>query len=280
MKNKAIAFVGDSLGRQQFQSMMCMVTGGEDFNNSEVKNVGEEYDLALPPGAIRPNGWAYRFPITNTTILYYWSATLSNLEQINTTTSQNPDVKIAMHLDKPPDFLTKYIHQFDVLVLNTGHHWNKRKLQKNHRVFYVNGYPNQDKSLNDFGRAKNFTVHSIVNWVDGEMRYNPKLKAFFRSTSPRHFFNGEWNTGGSCNNTVPMSRGNQVLLDGSSDGVVESAVKGTKVKILDVTALSELRDEGHKARYSVVGTSGGYDCLHWCLPGIPDTWNEILAAQM
>lgn len=22
------------------------------------------------------------------------------------------------------------------------------------------------------------------------------------------------------------------------------------------------------------------DCTHWCLPGVPDTWNEIVYAQM
>ncbi|KAK7275352.1 hypothetical protein RIF29_16465 [Crotalaria pallida] len=38
MQDKTIAFIGDSLGRQQFQSLRCMVTGGEE--SSEVVNVG------------------------------------------------------------------------------------------------------------------------------------------------------------------------------------------------------------------------------------------------
>ncbi|KAJ8629865.1 hypothetical protein MRB53_023188 [Persea americana] len=29
----------------------------------------------------------------------------------------------AMHLDRPPAFLQHYLHRFNVLVLNTGHHW-------------------------------------------------------------------------------------------------------------------------------------------------------------
>ena len=70
------------------------------------------------------------------------------------------------------------------------------------------------------------------------------------------------------------------MQDGSSDPVIEGAVKGTKVKILDITSISKLRDEGHISRYSIRGTTDVNDCLHWCLPGIPDTWNDLLIAQI
>ena len=62
MQDKTIAFVGDSLGRQQFQSLMCMATGGEE--SPEVEDVGWQYGLVKRRGAIRPDGWAYRFPKT------------------------------------------------------------------------------------------------------------------------------------------------------------------------------------------------------------------------
>ena len=115
MQDKTIALVGDSLGRQQFQSLMCMVTGGEE--RPEVEDVGWKYGLVIPPGAIRPHGWAFWFPHTNTTILYYWSASLCGIEPIN---ANDPGTNFAMHLDRPPDFLMRFLHQFDVMVLNTG----------------------------------------------------------------------------------------------------------------------------------------------------------------
>ena len=92
--------------------------------------------------------------------------------------------------------------------------------------------------------------------------------------------NGEWNTGGSCDNTTPLTVGSEVLQDRSSDPGAEGAVKGTKVKLLDITAFSELRNEGHISKYGSKANAGVQDCLHWCLPGIPDTWNEILSAQL
>jgi hypothetical protein len=48
------------------------------------------------------------------------------LEQLINTTSY------ALHLDRPERFLKKYLHCFDTLVINTGHHWSKARFSKNH----------------------------------------------------------------------------------------------------------------------------------------------------
>lgn len=275
MQDKTLAFIGDSLGRQQFQSLMCMITGGKE--SPDVTSVGWKYGLVKARGALRPDGWAYWFPGTNTTILYYWSASLCDLEPLN---SVNPTMDYAMHLDRPPAFLRRFLNKFDVLVLNTGHHWNRGKLKANRWVMHVGGVPNTDTKIAEIGGAKNLTIHSIVKWVDSQLPKYPGLKAFYRTISPRHFFNGDWNTGGSCDNTTPLSDGKEVLKDESLDPVAVAAVKGTRVKLLDITASSQLRDEGHISRYSIRATPGVQDCLHWCLPGIPDMWNEILFAQL
>uniref|UniRef100_A0A7C9EC47 Uncharacterized protein n=1 Tax=Opuntia streptacantha TaxID=393608 RepID=A0A7C9EC47_OPUST len=272
MRNKTLAFIGDSLGRQQFQSMMCMLSGGKE--KSDAIDVGWEYGLVKTRGAIRPDGWAYRFPRTNTTVLFYWSACLCDLQKLN---ESDPKSEVAMHLDRPPSFLSRYLDRFDVVVLNTGHHWNIGKLEANHWVIHIGGVPNPNKDLVE---AKDFTIHSIVKWMDSQLPRHPNLRAFYRSISPRHFFNGDWNTGGTCNNTIPLSRGKEVLKEESSDPVAALALKGTNVTFLDITALSELRDEAHISKYTIRPSPGMEDCLHWCLPGIPDTWNEILFAQL
>lgn len=275
MRHKTIAFVGDSLGRQQFQSLMCMVTGGK--TSLPVEDSSKEFGLVKARGAVRPNGWAYRFPSSNTTILFYWSASLCELQPLN---KSNPATNYAMHLDRPVTFLKQFLDRFDVLILNTGHHWNRGKFKTNRWEMYVDGTPNTNKRLAEIRNAKNLTIYSIVRWLDSELLRRPKLKAFFRTLSPRHFVNGDWNTGGSCDNTVPLAGGSEVVQDGSSDIVTAGAVNGTRVKILDITALSQLRDEAHISKYNAKSSEGVHDCLHWCLPGVPDAWNEILFAQL
>ncbi|XP_038991536.1 protein trichome birefringence-like 16 [Hibiscus syriacus] len=273
MQNRTLAFVGDSLGRQQFQSLMCMITAGKE--SPDVLDVGPEFGLVIPLGGKRPNGWAYRFPSTNTTVLYYWSSTLCDLEPLN---PKDPQTEYAMHLDRPPAFLRDFLHRIDVLVLNSGHHWNRGKLRANKWIMYVGGESNTNRKIADMGSAKNFTIHSTIKWLNSQLPKHPHLKAFYRSISPRHFVNGDWNTGGSCNNTTPMSIGKEVLQDESSDHGAAGAVRGTGIKLLDITALSQVRDEGHISRFSLTASPGVQDCLHWCLPGVPDTWNEILFA--
>lgn len=50
------------------------------------------------------------------------------------------------------------------------------------------------------------------------------------------------------------------------------------VYLLDITFLSQMRKDAHPSKYS--GDHSGTDCSHWCLPGLPDTWNDLLYAAL
>ncbi|CAI7838374.1 unnamed protein product, partial [Closterium sp. NIES-53] len=54
------------------------------------------------------------------------------------------------------------------------------------------------------------------------------------------------------------------------------------VHLLNITALTASRPDAHKSRWhggaSREGEQG--DCVHWCLPGVPDTWNDLLYAHI
>ncbi|KQK00092.1 protein trichome birefringence-like 14 isoform X3 [Brachypodium distachyon] len=287
MRHKTLAFVGDSLGRQQFQSMMCIATGGK--HSPEVEDVSRKYGLVKAPNAFSPaGGSAYRFPSTNTTILFYWSATLSELQPLQNTTSsartkKKTTTSYALHLDRPAEFLKQHLHSFDALVLNTGHHWSRQKFIRNHWELYDGGKPVIRKgkaAANFFTDARNAKLHNIARWLDAELLRRPGMKVFLRTMSPDHFVDGGWDTGGRCEDTAPLSGGSEVSGDRSGDLAAEHAVNGTRVKLLDVTAISRLRSEGHISNHSVGAQREKYDCLHWCLPGVPDLWNELLFAQI
>ncbi|XP_051209262.1 protein trichome birefringence-like 14 isoform X2 [Lolium perenne] len=204
---------------------------------------------------------------------------LCELEPLTNTTSLS--TSYALHLDRPARFLKKYLHSFDTLVLNTGHHWNKVKFSQNNWELYADGKPLVKGTLpEDLSPFRNLRLHNIVRWLDSELIHRPHMKVFLRTNSPSHFLHGDWNTGGSCNSTTPLSSGSEVFGDHSGDLPAEHAVTGTRVKLLDITSISQLRSEAHVADHTLNSQSVKYDCSHWCLPGIPDTWNEILFAQI
>ena len=77
----------------------------------------------------------------------------------------------------------------------------------------------------------------------------------------------------------PWSKTNGREKSSISDNIVK-VVKQMKVSVdlLHVTRMGAFRSDGH------VGTWGDNpsvpDCSHWCLPGVPDMWNEILLSRL
>lgn len=66
--------------------------------------------------------------------------------------------------------------------------------------------------------------------------------------------------------------------------VVDNVIRGMSnpASLLDITMLSELRKDGHPSIYSGdlspqqrANPDHSADCSHWCLPGLPDTWNQL-----
>jgi hypothetical protein len=59
---------------------------------------------------------------------------------------------------------------------------------------------------------------------------------------------------------------------------------GGVAQLLDITRLSELRRDAHPSIYHVGPSQprpiNRQDCSHWCLPGLPDTWNQLLSAAL
>jgi hypothetical protein len=278
MRNKVVAFVGDSIGRQQFQSLMCMLTGGDD--DVPVEDVGRRYGLVKKKGELRAEGMAQRFVESNTTVIYYWSATLCEVEPLD---KARKDTEYAMHLDRPAAFVQKHIGAMDVLVLNTGHHWNRGKMRANKWVMHVAGKPvgAQDRVMRDLGAARNFTMQKVAEWLDEHLAQQIDTRralVYMRSLSPRHFFDGDWDSGGRCDaGFVPVESKN-ISGRAVSDPGAESATFGTRIRLLNVTYISQFRDEAHISKYRPGQT--GQDCLHWCLPGVPDVWNELLYAEI
>lgn len=91
---------------------------------------------------------------------------------------------------------------------------------------------------------------------------------------------GEASTKNCYQQTQPISGSTYPGGPLPAQSVVKNTLGGMSkpVYLLDITLLSQLRKDAHPSAYS--GDHTGMDCSHWCLAGLPDTWNQILYAVL
>ena len=101
--------------------------------------------------------------------------------------------------------------------------------------------------------------------------------------------NGTWNEGGSCDtDTAPETDYTKMEPEPPpnnkfiSDVVNQLESADRKAQFLNISYLTEFRIDAHPSSHREPGTPSDapQDCSHWCLPGVPDTWNELLCAQL
>lgn len=102
---------------------------------------------------------------------------------------------------------------------------------------------------------------------------------------------GQWNSGGACDSqTVPIHNETYLRPYPPTMTVLEKVLKGMKTDVtyLNVTKMTDFRKDGHPSIYRKQNLTPEerrsplrfQDCSHWCLPGIPDAWNEVLYADL
>lgn len=266
IRGKRLVFVGDSINRNQWESMLCLLRSAV----SDPSRVREARGRRITKERGHYN---FKFMDYHCSVEYYVSHFLVHESKGRVGQRRVKTLRIDA-IDRS----SSRWRGADILVFNTAHWWSHYKTKAG-----VNYYQEGDQVHPhlDVSPAFRKALMTWASWVDQHATPG-KTQVFFRSYSPSHFRGGEWNAGGHCKES------NQPLNDTSGrpnpekNMIVEQVVKQMRnpVTILNITSLSGLRIDGHPSVYGRSpgkGTPKGIeDCSHWCLPGVPDTWNELL----
>ncbi|XP_030481229.2 protein trichome birefringence-like 13 isoform X2 [Cannabis sativa] len=277
-RDTAIGFVGDSLNRNMFVSLFC-----------SLKRVSNDVKKWRPAGADR----GFTFLRYNLTIAYHrtnllarygrWSANANGgaLESLGYKEGYRVDVDI------PEGTWENALTFHDILIFNTGHWWwapSKFDPVKSPMLFFERAQPVIPPVSPEAGL--DMVLKHMVKYIENRTR--PGTIKFFRTQSPRHFEGGDWDQGGACPRLKPLLPEQvETLFSLNNNGTnVEArlvnqhlfkALERSDFHILDITHLSEFRADAHP---STAGGKKHVDCMHWCLPGITDIWNDLLIKQL
>ncbi|KAI3880281.1 hypothetical protein MKX03_031777 [Papaver bracteatum] len=283
LRGKKMVFSGDSLNRNMYMSIICIFWSVISDKSRIVRpSMYSDYKTRGDMSLI--------FKDYNCSVVFVWSPFLVN--ETNSKTRRMrlrplvPEVE-TMRLDQIDGIAATVYQDADIVIFDSWHWWNTEKTNNGINYYQEGNYLYPKMGL-DVAYKKAFTTWR--RWIDNNID-STKTQVVFRGFSLSHFVGGRWNTGGKCNlNTKPIPTIEKYKNPAPSHvKIIEDALRRMKTPVIyiDVGKLTFYRADAHPSIYGKNYTAQErkaamhhQDCSHWCLPGVPDTWNELLYVSL
>ncbi|KAG6504581.1 protein trichome birefringence-like 33 isoform X2 [Zingiber officinale] len=277
LRGKRLMFVGDSLNRGQFTSMVCLLHRAIPDAAKSMQTFGsltvfkaKDYDASIE---------------------FYWAPFLVESNSDDAVVHRITDriVRVGSIMKH-----ARYWKGADIVVFNTYLWWMAGRKMKILR----GPFGRETKNITEMATedAYRLALRRTVKWVEESMDAR-RNRVVFVTMSPSHPSSKEWggDPAGNCyNETAPIGEAgywgsgtSKSMMRVAGDVLRRSRVP---VTLLNITQLSEYRKDAHTqiykkqwgplSRAQLADPQSYADCIHWCLPGLPDTWNELLYAKI
>jgi len=226
----------------------------------------------------------WHFRSYNFTLANYWAPFLLQADFLS-------KGKVNLHLDALDNEWTTNYQKHDCILLASSPWFSTPTIiMENDTIVGCHSCNGQFKELGSFylyqralQMAFNFTITS-----------DHKPLVIFRTWSVEHINYRKGFKGGFCDRTTPYDEGEHedtptgqknyaIDMEEFKRAVAIGSENGTRLKLLDIYHLSLLRPDGHPGPYMHFRpfdkdkhAQVENDCVHWCLPGPIDVWNDLL----
>ncbi|KAL6605883.1 hypothetical protein ACP70R_041536 [Stipagrostis hirtigluma subsp. patula] len=279
VRGKRLAFIGDSLARNQMESLLCLLSQAE----TPTDVYADAFDKFR----------TWHFPAHNFTLMAMWTEFYAHAVPV-VDADGKPTASFDIHLDRLNANWTSRLPGLDYAVVSGGNWFFRVNYlwEGGRRVGCVNC---REANLADFGiaYAVRRVVRAALDAITGCRECKGGLVTLLRTYTPDHFEHGSWFSGGYCNRTRPLEESEvsswhigwelrRVQREEVERARETTAAAGSKrFGVLDVTRAMMLRADGHPgAHYDKRWVRNASDCLHWCLPGPVDMWNDMLLQRL
>ncbi|CAN6844400.1 unnamed protein product [Brassica oleracea] len=277
LRGKRMMYVGDSLNRGMFVSMICILHRIIPEDQKSIKTSGS---LTV-----------FTAKEYNATIEFYWAPFL--LE------SNSDDAIVHRISDRVvrKGSINKHGRHWkgaDIIVFNT-YLWWMTGLKMN---ILQGSFDDKEKVIAEVSTedAYRMGMKSMLRWVKNNMD-RKKTRVFFTSMSPTHAKGIDWGgePGQNCYNQTTLIEDPNYWGSDCRKSIMKviGEVFGrskTPITLLNITQMSNYRRDAHTSIYKkqwspltkeqLENPTSYADCVHWCLPGLQDTWNELLFAKL